>query len=59
VNQRGTRDFDSWMAKTWPSSCHSTIPQLMSPSVGDIAVITRPKQTPSAPRLGSPTVRML
>ena len=59
VNQRGTRCFDSWIANTCDSSCHSTMPQLMLPFDGDIAVMTWPKQTPSAPRLGRPTVRTL
>ena len=59
VNQRGTREFDSWMANTCESSCQRTIAQLMSPTLGDIAVMTWPKQTPSAPRFGSPMVRTL
>jgi hypothetical protein len=58
VNHRGTREFESWIANTCASSCHSTMPQLMSPAAGDIAVTTWPKQTPSAPMSGRPTVRM-
>ena len=54
MNHRGTREFDSWIANTWPSSCHSTMPQLMSPVAGDIAVITWPKHTPSARDVGQP-----
>jgi hypothetical protein len=57
VNQRGTRERDSWMANTCASSCASTIPQLKAWLVGACDVITRPKQTAATPSAGSPTVR--
>ncbi len=57
VNQRGTRERDSSMAKTCAISCARTMPQLKAWLVGDCDVITRPKQTPATPMAGSPTVR--
>ncbi len=59
VNQRGTWFLLIWMAKTCPSSCHSTLPQLKGPALGLIAASVLPKQTPWIPTLGSPLVRML
>ncbi len=59
VYQRGTREFESWIANTWLSSCQSTMAQFRSPTDGDMAVITWPKQTPSAPKFGKPTVLTL
>jgi len=58
VNQRGTRDRDSWIANTCASSWVSTIPQLNAWFVGACEVITRPKQTPATPIPGSPVVRI-
>jgi hypothetical protein len=59
VNQRGTWFFDSWMAKTCPSSCHSTLPQLNGSLAGLIAATTWPKHTPWMPMFGRPLVRTL
>ena len=59
VNQRGTWFFDSWMANTCPSSCHSTLPQLNGSLAGLIAATTWPKHTPWMPMLGRPLVRTL
>ena len=57
VNQRGTRQRDSWIANTCASSCASTMPQLNARLVGACDVITLPKQTPATPIAGRPTVR--
>ena len=57
MNQRGTRERDSSIAKTCASSCASTMPQLKAWFVGASDVMTRPKQTPETPMPGSPTVR--
>jgi len=57
VNQRGTRDRDSWMANTCASSWVSTIPQLKARLLGACEVMTRPKQTPATPIAGRPVVR--
>jgi hypothetical protein len=57
VNQRGTRLFESWIAKTCASSCQMTLPQLKGCARGLIAASVRPKHTPWIPAWGRPFVR--